>query len=70
MEEVCWESIKTKHTNILQLFSKELAQNAEEAAHFLKDYPHKLGKTKEILITKLKAERIKFREVCYVELHA
>ena len=47
MEKVCWESIKTKHSNILELFSKELAQNAEEAAHFLKDYPHKLEKLKK-----------------------
>ena len=47
MEEVCWESVKTKHTNILELFSKELSQNAEEAACFLKDYPHKLEKLKK-----------------------
>ena len=64
-EGTCWESIKTKYSDILDLFRKELPQNEEQARHLAKDYPHKPDEvSKEVLTSKLKAIRIKFREVC------
>ena len=63
-EGICWESVKTKYADILDLFRKELPQNDVEARRLAKDYPHKSNEvSKEILTSKLKAIRIKFREV-------
>ena len=61
----CWESVKSKYTDILELMRKELPANEEEASRiFNKEYPHKPEEvTKEILTTKLKAIKKKFREV-------
>ena len=65
LEGTCWESVKTKYADILQLFCKELPENEEQARSLRKDYPHKAVElSKEILTTKLKAVRLKFREVC------
>ena len=65
VEGICWESVRTKYTDILALFRKELPENEEQARQLTKDYPHKVDEvTKEILTTKLKAVRGKFREVC------
>ena len=59
-EGTCWESVKSKYSNILDLFCKELPQNAEQARHLAKDYPHKPDEvSKEVLTSKLKAIRIK-----------
>lgn len=63
-EGTCWESVKTKYADILELFRKGLPENEEQARSLAKDYPHKADEvTKEILTTKLKAIRLKFREV-------
>ena len=59
-----WESVKTKYADILELFRKELPEDAEQARCLSKDYPHKLDElSKEVLTSKIKAIRIKFREV-------
>ena len=59
-EGTCWESIKMKHSNILNLFRKGLPQNTEQASHVGKDYPHKPEEvSSEDLALKLKAIRIK-----------
>lgn len=64
VEGTCWESVKTKYYDILELFRKELPQSTEQARHLAKDYPHKPDEvSKEVLTSKLKAIRIKFREV-------
>ena len=64
-EGICWESVKSKYSDILDLFRKELPQNEEQARNSSKDYPHKPDEvSKEVLTSKLKAIRIKFREVC------
>ena len=64
-EGICWESVKSKYSDILDLFRKELPQNEEQARILFKDYPHKPDEvSKEVLTSKLKAIRIKFREVC------
>ena len=63
-EGMCWESVKTKYTNILALFRKELPADEEQARRLTKDYPHKPEQiNSEVLTTKLKAVRVKFREV-------
>lgn len=61
----CWESVKSKYADIMELFRKELPASEEEASRlFNKDYPHKPEEvTKENVLTKLKAVRKKFREV-------
>ena len=65
VEGTCWESVRTKYTDILALFRKELPENEEQARQLTKDYPHKVDEvTKEILTTKQKAVRGKFHEVC------
>ena len=66
-EGTCWESVKTKYADILELFRKELPKDAEQARRLGKDYPHKPDEiSKEVLTSKIKAIRIKFREVCPV----
>ena len=60
-----WESVKTKYDDILELFRNELPENAQQAVSLAKDYPHSREEiTKDILSTKLKAVRIKYRQVC------
>ena len=64
-EGTAWESVKTKYEEILKLYKNELPENAQEAATLGKDYPHNREDiTKEILSTKLKAVRTKYRQVC------
>ena len=63
-EGTCWESVKTKYSDILELFRKELPSNEEEQRNSFKDYRHKPDDvTKDIITTKLKAVRGKFRQV-------
>ena len=62
-EGVDWESVKNKYTDILQLMQNELPGTGDEAFACAKDYPHlKHQVTKQILTTKLKAIRLKFRQ--------
>lgn len=57
-----WESVKSKYTDILELLKGELPEMDEEAGNLDKDYPHhKEELMKEILTTKLKAIRNKYR---------
>ena len=59
-----WESVKSKYTDILELLKGELPETDEEAGNLVKDYPHRREElTKEILTTKLKAIRNKYRQV-------
>lgn len=61
-EGTCWESVKTKYADIQELFRKELLEDAEQAQCLGKDYLHKPDEK----TSKIKAIRIKFREVCPV----
>lgn len=63
-EGTCWESVRSKYGDILELFRGELPATDEEARELMKDYPHRKDEvTKEILTAKLKAIRNKFRQV-------
>ena len=65
-EGTSWESVKSKYADILQLFVSELPATEEEASQSVKDYKHrKVDVTKEILTTKLKAIRNKYRQVSF-----
>ena len=58
-----WESVRSKYVDIVALYKKELLDPAQ-ASQVLKDYPHtKEEITKEIVTSKLKAIRTKFRQV-------
>ena len=60
-EGTCWESVKMK-------YKKELSQDAEQARHLAKDYPHKPDElSKEVLTSKL--IRTKFCEVSRQSLY-
>ena len=62
-EGVDWESVKSKYSDILQLMQEELPATQEAARNLTKDYPHTKDQiTKQILTTKLKAIRLKFRQ--------
>ena len=62
-EGVDWESVKSKYSDILQLMQEELPATQEAARNLTKDYPHTRHQiTKQILTTKLKAIRLKFRQ--------
>ena len=63
-EGTSWESVKSKYVDILKLFQSELPATDKEAQELAKDYRHTKDEiTKEILTTKLKAIRHKFRQV-------
>ncbi len=62
-ESVDWESVKNKYGNILVLMQAELPCTIEDARRINKDYTHTRGDiTKQIITTKLKAVRSKFRQ--------
>ena len=67
VEGTCWESVRTKYSDIFELYVKELPSNEKERRiKGVRDYPHKPEElTKEILTTKLKAARTKFHEVSF-----
>ena len=61
---IAWESVKDKYKDILVLFKGELPATEEEKDLVTKDYPHLAEQvTKEVLSSKLKAIRSKYREV-------
>jgi len=62
-EGIDWESIQSQYRDILERVLLEYPATQEAAAKELqKDYPHKKSDiTKQIVTTKLKAIRIKFR---------
>ena len=39
VDGTCWESVKSKYVDILELFRKELPTTEEEAHQLSKDYP-------------------------------
>ena len=63
-ENVDWESVKSKYEEILVLMKAALPSTPEEAQQQIdKDYPHTKDEiTKQILSTKLKSIRLKFRQ--------
>ena len=62
-----WESVKSKYTDILEMFRSELPASEEERYQLTKDYPHQADElTKEILTSKLKAIRNKYRQVRFL----
>ena len=62
-EGIDWESIQSKYADILELMLAEYPETPDAAKDLNKDYPHKKTEiTKQVLTTKLKAIRIKFRQ--------
>ena len=62
-EGIDWESIQSKYADILELMLLEYPETPEAARELSKDYPHKRSEiTKQVLTTKLKAIRVKFRQ--------
>ena len=63
-ENVDWESVKAKYDDILVLMKAALPSTPEEVQQQIdKDYPHTKDEiTKQILSTKLKSIRLKFRQ--------
>jgi len=60
---VDWESVQSKYGDILERMLAEYPATQEAAKELQKDYPHKKSEiTKQVLTTKLKAIRIKFRQ--------
>jgi len=58
-----WESIQSKYGDILERVLLEYPATQEAVEELQKDYPHKKSDiTKQIVMTKLKAIRIKFRQ--------
>ena len=61
-ECIDWESVKTKYEDILKLFQENLS-SSEDGSSLDKDYPHKKESvTKNVVTTKLKSIRLKFRK--------
>ena len=64
VDGTCWESVKSKYADILELFRKELHVYLlvkKKRVSLIKNYPHKPEEvTKENVLTKLKAVRKKF----------
>ena len=64
----CWESVRSKYGDILEMYKKELPNSEEEARATLKDYRHRGDQiTKQILTAKLKAIRTNYRKVCVIK---
>ena len=62
-ESIDWESIQSKYADILELMLLEYPETPEAARELNKDYPHKRNEiTKHVLMTKLKAICVKFRQ--------
>ena len=62
-EGVDWESVQSKYSDILKRMLTEFPASPDEAKDLNKDYPHKKTDiTKQVLTTKLKAIRVKYRQ--------
>lgn len=62
-ENVDWESCQTKYSDILDLYLEQYPSSPEDATILGKEYPHKKDEiTKNIVTTKLKNIRLKFRQ--------
>ena len=63
MENVDWESVKSKYEDILAIMREELPETKEEAKELTKEYTHtKEEVTKSILTTKLKNNHLRYRK--------
>ena len=63
MENIDWESVQTKYSDILQILMDQLPTSPDEGKKIGKDYPHKKEEiTKATLTSKLKSIRRKFRQ--------
>ena len=63
MENIDWESVQTKYSDILQILMDQLPNSPDEGKKIGKDYPHKKEEiTKATLTSKLKSIRRKFRQ--------
>ena len=63
IENVDWESIQNKYTEILTVFKERLPASPDEGEKIGKDYPHKPEEiTKGTLTSKLKSIRQKYRQ--------
>ena len=61
-ESIDWESVKSKYSDILDMF-KAVLPGADEERNAFKDFPHKKEEiTKQVLTSKLKAIRLKYRQ--------
>ena len=62
-EGIDWESVQSKYTDICKQMKDELPETPDEAKEQNKDYPHKKDElTKQVVTTKLKAVRMKYRQ--------
>ena len=58
-----WQSVQNKYSDILEWMLEDYPETSEVASESNKDYPHDRSEiTKQVLTTKLKAIRIKFRQ--------
>ena len=64
IENVDWESIQNKYTEISTIFKERLPASPDQGEKIGKDYPHKPEEiTKGTLTSKLKSIRQKYRQV-------
>ena len=62
-ENVDWESVRSKYSDIWEQLKRQLPSDSEEARETGKDFPHKTEDiTKQAVTTKLKAVRLKYRQ--------
>ena len=62
-ENVDWESVRSKYSDIWEQLKRELPSDSEEARETGKDFPHKTEDiTKQAVTTKLKAVRLTYRQ--------
>ena len=62
-EGVDWESVQSKYSDICKRMTDELPATPDEAKELNKDYPHNKDElTKQVVTTKLKAIRTKYRQ--------
>ena len=62
-ESTDWESIKSKYSDIFNLFKERLPESDDERKEIDKDYPHKKEDVSmQALTSKLKATRTKYRQ--------
>ena len=62
-ENVDWESVRSKYSDIWEQLKQQLPSNPEEAKEMGKDFPHKNEEiTKQAVSAKLKAIRLKYRQ--------
>lgn len=60
-ESVDWESVKSKYSDVHDLFVAALPD--DDSGDMMRSYPHKKEEiTKQVVVSKLKTIRIKFRQ--------